>query len=71
MAFTRVPGQVESAMWIAILALQALPYAAALACTALSRIPELASEPPVTEGGVRGALRALPARARQRIDDRN
>ncbi|RPH66727.1 MAG: glycosyltransferase [Burkholderiales bacterium] len=57
-ALTRTPGQVESAMWMAILALQALPYAAALACTALSRMPERAGEASVADGRT-----ALPAGA--------
>lgn len=33
----RPAGHVESAMWMAILAMQAIPYAAALVCVALSR----------------------------------
>lgn len=36
------PGQLEATMWTTILLLQSLPYAAALACNALSRVPERA-----------------------------
>lgn len=36
-ALTRVPGHLESAMWMLILVLQSVPYAAALGCDALSR----------------------------------
>ncbi|MCL4184138.1 MAG: glycosyltransferase [Burkholderiaceae bacterium] len=64
-ALTRTPGQIESAMWMTILALQALPYAAALACTAMSRMPERASEPSTVEERTLGALRAVPALARR------
>jgi exo-beta-1,3-glucanase (GH17 family)/cellulose synthase/poly-beta-1,6-N-acetylglucosamine synthase-like glycosyltransferase len=64
-ALTRVPGQVESAMWMVILALQALPYAAALACTAMSRIPEHTNAPSAAEGRAIGALRTVPALARR------
>ena len=37
MAIWRPAGHVESAMWMTILAMQAIPYAAALVCVALSR----------------------------------
>ncbi|MBN9427269.1 MAG: glycosyltransferase [Burkholderiales bacterium] len=40
MAVTRQPGHIESAMWMTILALQSLPYLAALACTAIAKLPE-------------------------------
>jgi hypothetical protein len=40
MAWTRLPNHVESAMWMTILVLQAVPYAAALACAGLSALPE-------------------------------
>ncbi|MGD9941816.1 MAG: glycosyltransferase [Burkholderiaceae bacterium] len=42
MAVTREPGHIESAMWMTILALQSLPYLAALLCTALAKLPERA-----------------------------
>ena len=57
-ALTRVPGQIESAMWMSILALQALPYVAALACTALSRMPERSAA-----ASAAGEREALPAGA--------
>lgn len=56
MALSDAPDRIESAMWMTILALQALPYAAALACTALSRLPERAGDAPVPGG--HGALTA-------------
>ncbi len=40
MAIWRKPEHVESLMWIAILVMQAIPYAAALACAALSSLPQ-------------------------------
>jgi hypothetical protein len=40
MAWTRLPNHVESAMWMTILVLQAVPYAAALVCAGLSALPE-------------------------------
>ena len=40
MAVWRQPNHVESAMWMAILVMQAIPYAAALACAGLSRLPD-------------------------------
>jgi hypothetical protein len=64
-ALTREPGHPESAMWMAMLALQAIPYLAALACEAMSRIPrgEVASAVPVTtdEHSMTPRLRAMPA----------
>ena len=64
-AFTREPDHPESAMWMAVLALQAIPYLAALACEALSRIPrgEVATAAPVTmdERSMTPRLRATPA----------
>jgi hypothetical protein len=43
-AFTRQPNHLESALWLGVLGLQAFPYASALLCAALSRLPE-APEP--------------------------
>ncbi|MBA3479115.1 MAG: glycosyltransferase [Lautropia sp.] len=40
MAWTRLPNHLESAMWMTILVLQAVPYAAALSCAGLSALPE-------------------------------
>ena len=40
MAWTRLPNHLESAMWMTILVLQAVPYAAALVCAGLSALPE-------------------------------
>ena len=40
MAYTRLPNHIESAMWMTILVLQAVPYAAALVCAGLSALPE-------------------------------
>jgi exo-beta-1,3-glucanase (GH17 family)/cellulose synthase/poly-beta-1,6-N-acetylglucosamine synthase-like glycosyltransferase len=42
-ALTRKPDHPESAIWMLMLALQAVPYAAALACEAISRIGPTAS----------------------------
>lgn len=54
---TQPERQIEATLWTAILLLQSLPYAAALACDALSRVPQraAAAEP---------ARQAVPARAR-------
>ena len=40
MAWTRLPNHLESAMWMTILVLQAVPYLAALVCAGLSALPE-------------------------------
>jgi hypothetical protein len=40
MAWTRLPNHLESAMWMTILVLQAVPYAASLICAGLSALPE-------------------------------
>jgi exo-beta-1,3-glucanase (GH17 family) len=39
-ALTRMPGHLESAMWLGVLGLQAFPYAAAVLCAWLSTRPE-------------------------------
>jgi len=40
MAWTRLPNHLESAMWMTILVLQAVPYAASVICAGLSALPE-------------------------------
>ena len=40
MAWTRLPNHLESAMWMTILVLQAVPYLAAITCAGLSALPE-------------------------------
>ena len=47
MAIWRKPEHVESLMWIAILVMQAVPYAAALVCAALSTLPDRKIRQPV------------------------
>jgi len=42
---TQPPGQIEATLWTTILLLHSLPYAAALTCNALSRVPERAPAP--------------------------
>ncbi|HVL55259.1 MAG TPA: glycosyltransferase [Burkholderiaceae bacterium] len=37
---TRRPGQLEATLWMVVLGLQAIPYAAAVLCTGLSKLPE-------------------------------
>jgi hypothetical protein len=46
MWYTRLPNHIESLLWIGVLALQALPYLAALACQALSLLPERTERAP-------------------------
>jgi hypothetical protein len=45
MAWTRLPNHLESAMWMTILVLQAVPYLAALICAGLSAVPEFRTRP--------------------------
>ena len=61
-AVWRPAGHVESAMWMAILAMQAIPYAAALACVALSRRADRRPRPAPSRVRARPtpALPALP-----------
>src|SRR5690606_20097141 len=59
MAWTRLPNHVESAMWMSILVLQAVPYLAAVVCAGLSALPEYRRRP-----RARAAL-AHPAQATQ------
>ncbi len=40
MAWTRLPNHLESAMWMTILILQAVPYMASVVCAGLSALPE-------------------------------
>jgi len=40
MYLTRLPNHLESAMWMTILVLQAVPYLAAITCAGLSALPE-------------------------------
>ncbi|MET0508439.1 MAG: glycosyltransferase family 2 protein, partial [Burkholderiaceae bacterium] len=62
MGIWRQPNHVESAMWMTILAMQAVPYAAALLCVGLSRLPNRLSR---ADRRVRAdrAARALRQRA--------
>jgi exo-beta-1,3-glucanase (GH17 family)/cellulose synthase/poly-beta-1,6-N-acetylglucosamine synthase-like glycosyltransferase len=60
-ALSRQPGHLESALWIGVLALQALPYAAAVACALLSRLPEA---PVAVPEPVRAGDRAVVAEGR-------
>jgi len=53
---TQPERQLEATMWTTILLLQSLPYAAALTCNALSRVPER-----VPASATAGATAALPA----------
>ena len=55
-ALTRLPGHFESALWMGVLTLQALPYAASLACAALAHWPARRA---------RGAAAAQPGSARE------
>jgi exo-beta-1,3-glucanase (GH17 family)/cellulose synthase/poly-beta-1,6-N-acetylglucosamine synthase-like glycosyltransferase len=61
---TRQPGHLESALWLVVLGLQAFPYAAALACAALTRLPEgpLAAGEPVRTASESAPLTARPGR---------
>ena len=58
---TQPSGRLEATMWTTILLLQSLPYAAALACNTLSRVPERA---PAAVAAADGALGPLPGEAR-------
>ncbi len=58
-ALTRKPGHLESALWMGVLALQAVPYAAAVTCAWLSTWHEKAVEVP--ERGVVVPLRPADA----------
>jgi cellulose synthase/poly-beta-1,6-N-acetylglucosamine synthase-like glycosyltransferase len=54
MAISRKGNHVESALWMTILGLQAIPYFATLLCSWLSRVPETPAKPvtaDVTEAG--------------------
>src|SRR5690606_26236944 len=53
-AVSRIPGHLESALWMSILALQSIPYLAALGCNALA---QLAPRAPVAEAGSLGTAR--------------
>ena len=43
-AWTRQPNHIESAMWMTILVLQAVPYLAAVVCAGLSAAPEFRAQ---------------------------
>jgi hypothetical protein len=62
MAWTRLPNHLESAMWMTILVLQAVPYAAALVCAGLSALPEFR-----TRSSRRQSLQAAAASAGPRL----
>jgi hypothetical protein len=49
-ALTRMPGHLESALWLGVLSLQAVPYAAALACAWLSTWTERPVVAPAATG---------------------
>ncbi|HYF59644.1 MAG TPA: glycosyltransferase [Burkholderiaceae bacterium] len=66
-ALTRQVNHLESALWLGVLVLQACPYAAAVACAAMSKLPErpAPAEVPVSLPVSRaGSGAALPAPAR-------
>jgi hypothetical protein len=62
MAWTRLPNHLESAMWMTILVLQAVPYAASLVCAGLSALPEFR-----TRSRRRPSLQAAAASAGPRL----
>lgn len=59
---TQPSGRLEATLWTTILLLQSLPYAAALACDALSRMPERV--PSTAAATADGRLGPLPGEAR-------
>jgi hypothetical protein len=65
-ALTRQVGHLESALWLVVLGLQAFPYAAALLCAGLSRLPEKPAAEAVAAPAAAAAVaspRLQPARA--------
>jgi len=62
-ALTRQVNHLESALWIGVLALQAFPYLAAVACAAVSMLPEspLGAVEPVRVPDARGARASAAA----------
>ena len=59
---TRRPEHIESALWMWILALQAVPYLAAVICAFFSVLPEREQEQPAAAAGWQGgALAGMPA----------
>jgi hypothetical protein len=60
-ATSRMPGHLESALWIGVLLLQALPYAAAVVCAWLSGRPESGRPLPAPTVAARASASAAAA----------